>query len=40
MPPDLINPPEAWEAAEMDINFWQEEEDRKEKLAWRQKNKF
>lgn len=35
MNPDLLNPTEAWDAAEQDIHFWQEEKDRKERRKWR-----
>lgn len=32
---DEILNPEAWAAAEQEIDFWQEEKDRKERLKWR-----
>ncbi len=36
MQPDILEPHEAWDAAEADIDLWQEEKAKKEWLRWRQ----
>lgn len=35
MTPDLLSPPEAWDAAEEQIEVWQEERRKKEQAKWK-----
>ncbi len=37
---NILEPREAWDAAEQEIDFWQEEKDRKEWLKWRKLNSY
>jgi len=37
---DILEPSEAWDAAEEQIDLWQEERARKEWLKWRQLNSY
>lgn len=34
MTPDILNPPEAWDAAEEEISLWQEERRKKGVRPW------
>lgn len=35
---DILEPCEAWDAAEQEVDSWQEEENREERLKWRMLN--
>lgn len=38
MTPDLLNPPEAWDAAEEQIELWREDRDSKRRAMWKMQN--